>query len=97
MKIFQEIQRNVAFLGYARNARVFNGRQQCLLVGSVISLISVYVNLCYVASSPKEYLDSISLAILGSLLGISALDAMINVKTIFVYIDDAEEIISSSE
>lgn len=30
-----------------------------LMVGSVISLISVYVNLCYVASSPKEYLDSI--------------------------------------
>lgn len=97
MNIFKTIQLNLAIFGYKKNLRPFNKRQNTFLSISFLSVLSITTYLFYVANTPEEYLDSIYLVCVGNLMIISHFSTILKTKTVFVLIDEVEEVINKSE
>lgn len=97
MEIFQTIQMNFALIGFERNLGPFNKRQRwCFSAGSLSAFMLIVYLLC-VANTPKEYMDGIFVVAIGILMTISHISTMSKTENIFIFIDEAEEIINKSE
>lgn len=97
MKIFQTIQTNFALIGFERNLRPFNARQRLCFNAASLSVVSLIVYLLNVANTPKEYMDAIFVVALGILMTISHISTMLKTETIFIFIDEIEEIVNERE
>lgn len=98
MKILQLIQMHLALNGYKNpNLRPCNGQQKWFFVEMFLSITSLYVYLLFVADSLKEYMDSILVTAVGTLVVISRISTILKMKTIFVFIDEVEKLLNASE
>lgn len=97
MKIFQTTQTNLALLGFERNLRPFNKRQRWILIEGFLAVTACYVYLLLVADSSKEFMDSIFTTGVSNLILISHISTVLKTETIFVFIDDVEDVINASE
>lgn len=97
MKILQTVQTNLAVLGFERNLRPFNKRQMFWFFEGLLSSTTFVIYLLFEASSPKEYMDSIFMIVIGTLMTISHFSMILETETIFVLIDKIENIINASE
>lgn len=95
-KVFQTIQSKLALIGFEKNLRPFNRRQKRTFIVSAIFLSTLFINLLYVANSPKEYMDSILLCGGVSLATISQLGVILKTETMFILINEFEEVINES-
>lgn len=96
-KIFQTIQSKLALIGFERNLRPFNQRQKWTYIVSAVSLATMFIYLLLVANSPKEYMASIFICGVGTLITISHISVIVKTETIFKFISEFEEIINGSE
>lgn len=97
MKIFQTVQKHLASIGYRRNERSFNNDISVQLLKSILYIMCQWVYLLHIANTPKEYMDSIFMSAVGILVNISFLSTVLKMKTIFIFIDAAENAINTSE
>lgn len=94
---FQTIQTNLELIGFKRGVPPFNKRQTwCFIEGSISSFL-IYVYILHVAKSPKEYMAGIFLGAVGTLVEISHFSTNLKTKTMFVLIDEIEEVLVESE
>lgn len=97
MKIFQTLQMHLAFIGYAPNLRPFNKRQNWLFAKNFVCITLIYVQLLHVANSPNEYMDSIFMTVVATLVSISHISTTFQMKTLFIYIDEIEKLFNASK
>lgn len=97
MKIFQTIQIKFAFLGFESNLRPINNRQKWIFFEIFFCVTSLCVHLFHVASTPKEYLDSILITGMAILILISHISTILQMATIFTYIDEVEGVLNESK
>lgn len=98
MKIFQTTQMHLALNGYNNaNPRPFNKQQKWIFVEMFLSTTSFYAYLLCVADSAKEYMDSILLTAMGTIIAISRISTIFKTKTIFIFIDEFEEVLNASK
>lgn len=96
MKILQRAQANLAVLGFERNVRPFNRRQKFWFIEGLLSFNAFFVYLLLGASSTKEYMESIFMIVIGTLIIISHFSIILKTETIFVLIDELEGIVNAS-
>lgn len=98
MKIFQTIKMHLALSGCnKKNLSTFGTQQKWIFVEIFLSMTSLYVHLLCVAESPKEYMNSILLIAVGTLIIISRISTTLKMKTMFIFIEEVEEVLKSSE
>lgn len=98
MNIFQTTQMHLALNGYNNaNLRPFNKQQKFIFVEMILSLTSLYVHLLHVAESQKEYMFSILITAVDTLIAISHISTTLKMRTIFIFIDEVEEVLIASE
>lgn len=97
MKLFQTVRKNLTIIGIAEDAQSFNKRLKLISVLGASALFSVYVHLFYVAKTPKEYMNSMFIAMVGSLHVISAISIALKKKTIYSFMNEVEIVIQSSK
>lgn len=97
MKVFQTIRMHLAVLGFQENLQPFNGRQIFCCVQHAVGVISFYVHLFHVASTTEEYMDSIFMTAIASFMIISHISVVLKMKTIFLFFNEVEEVMNSSE
>lgn len=97
MKIFQTTQMYLRYGGFQRDQSAFNERQWWTILKYSFFMILQYVYLFAVASTPRQYMNSIFMSTAGILIVISYLSIVFKTATIFDYIDDVEHVINGSE
>lgn len=65
MKIFKKFQKYTEISGLIRDAGAFNNTQLIRILQTFISLVLLFVYLLQVASTPRQYLDSIFMTAVG--------------------------------
>lgn len=97
MKIFQTVQKQLASIGYRPNARPFNSDivRQCLKYSLLTTGQVVY--LFNFANTPTEFINSVFVTAIGILVLSSFISTAWKMKTIFIFIEETEEVINGSE
>lgn len=97
MKIAKTVKRQVASMGYRVDQRSFNTEQLWLLFERMLTLVLQFLDVLYVANNLRQYVESIFMIIVGTLLYVSLVSTIIEMPTIFTLIDDLEHVINESE
>lgn len=97
MKIYQTVRWNLALIGYKKNLRPFPKRLKWILFVKSTFIIAAYMHLFYVANTTKEFMDSIFVTGMGTLITISHISTIFKMETIFVFMNEIEEVINASE
>lgn len=97
MKIAQIVQKNLASIGYRADLRPFNKQQLWILLERMLILVSLFVYLFHVATTFRQYMDAIFMTTVGILMYISLVSTIAGMETIFILIDEMEQIINESE
>lgn len=96
IKIFQNVKKNLTSIGYSENQRGFHKEQLLRGFEGLLAVILQFVYLIHAATSTKEYMDSIYAITAGVGIFIAYLSMNINFSTIFVLIDDMEQLVNES-
>lgn len=91
-KIFHTIQSKLALIGFEKNLRPFNVRQNWTIIMASISLTTLVIYPLHLATTPKEYMDSIFVCGVGSLVTISHFSIIPKTETVFTFIDEIEQV-----
>lgn len=97
MKIAQTVKRHLASMGYKVDQRPFHTEQLRLLFERLLTLILQLVHAIHVANTPRQYMETIFMIMVGTSLYISLVSTIVEMPTIFILIDDMEEVINASE
>lgn len=97
MKIFQNVQKNLAFIGYSENQRPFKNRQLIFAFLSAWSIMAQFIYLFCIADTQKEFMEALFMTVASILIYISFLSTVLEMKTIFLLIDVVEKLINKSE
>lgn len=97
MKIYQTVKTNLALIGYKENLRPFNERQKWIFIIGFSTLLANYVDLLHDSNTPKEYMDSIFMSGIGTFVQISHISTTFKMETIFIFINEVEEVINASK
>lgn len=96
MKIFQTIQKKLANVGFARDQNALNRTQLEFIFKGYFLFFLFGMYPLRVASAPNEYLDWIFMSTSGILIYLSYMSIIFEMRTIFRFIDGAEEAINES-
>lgn len=88
---------HLALLGYGADLDPFNKRQKWIFVLVLLAMVPLYMYLLYVAESPGEYIHSIFVIAVRSLILISHISTIFKMETIFIFIDECEGTLNASE
>lgn len=97
MKILQTTQMHLALYGYEANSSPFSKRRKLIYIEIFVSQTAYMAHLLLVANTPKEYMNSIFMVGIAFLCTVSRINTMFKTKTIFIFIDEVEEILNSSK
>lgn len=97
MNIFQTVQMHFALIGYESKLQPFNRRQKLNFVHSLLSGFSVYAYFLHVANTPKEYMNSMFICGVGTLINVSHISTVLKMKKNFTVIEEVEEVLIARE
>lgn len=98
MKVFQTVQKYLAYLGFNQNDQnALNSRQFFTALNMIAMFILSLLYLFVVANTPREYLDSIYMTSAGLGLMTSYFSIVYKARELFDYFDDGEQLINNSE
>lgn len=97
MKIFQTLEMNLESGGFIRNQRPFNRRQLEHIVKMMFFMTLVFLYIGRDANTPRQYMDSILMSIVGTLCTIAYMSQVFKYATLFELIDCSEQIVNESE
>lgn len=84
-------------MAYIKHKRPFNEQQLRYMFKSIVAIIFQFVYLLRVAETSKEYMNSIFMTTVGTLVFVSHISTTIKMDKIFIFIDTLEKIINQSE
>lgn len=97
MKIYQTTRTCLALFGFQEDLQPFNKRQKLIFLPCVFFHTANLVQLFHVANTTQEYMDSIFLTTVGTLITASHISTIGKMKTIFSVINKIEEGINQSK
>lgn len=97
MKTFQQVQMSLASLGYRRNQSPFNKTQFWIFIKVFLTLISLWAQYILVASTPKQYMDSMYMIVAVTSFNIARLSTFLKNESIYDYINTVEEVLNGSK
>lgn len=97
MKIFQQVQMNLASLGYRRNQSPFHKLQLWICAKAVLTVCSLCIYCVREANTNREYIVTIFMIASVLLINISRLSTLFENAAIFNLIDRIENIINGSK
>lgn len=97
MKIAKEVKRNLASIGYRIDQRPFHKEQLWLLFERMLTLLLQFVHALYIANTPREFMETIFMIMVGILMYITLVSTINEMTTIFAVIEDMEQVINESK
>lgn len=97
MKIAQTVKWYLASMGYTADLHPFHKQQVWLLVERMVNIILQVIYVLYVANTSREYTETYFMIVVGILMYIPLVSTIIEMPTIFVLIDDMEQVINESK
>lgn len=97
MRIAKSVLKNLASIGYRANERPFNREQLWILLDRFITIILQFMYLLVEAKTPRQYMESYFTFCVALLMYISLMSTMVEMPTMFVFIDEIEQVIHESE
>lgn len=97
MKIAQTVKMNLISIGYRVDLRPFHIEQLWLLFERMLTLILQFVYFIYGANTPREDMELYFTLFVGILMYISLVSTIIEMPTIFLFIDNIKQVINESE
>lgn len=97
IKIFQNVQTNLAFIGYIANQRPFNNRQLIQAFLSAWSIMGLFIYIFCIADTRKEFVEALFMTVASVLIYTSFLSTVLKMKIIFFLIDKVEKLINKSK
>lgn len=97
IKMFQNVQKHLALIGYRANQHPLNNQQLIYGMKIIWTIIPQCAYLLYVDNTQKEFIVSIFMNITAILTFISFLSTVQKMTTMFCLIDKCEKVINKSE
>lgn len=97
MKVAQTVKRHLASIGYRVDKRPFHKEQVWLLFERMLTLILQLIHAIYVANTSRQYMETTFMIMVGILMYIPLVSTIIEMPTIFILIDDMEQVINESK
>lgn len=97
MALYQNVQKNLAFMGYSPNERPFNRKHMEIILAMAMCSSSEFIYLMQVANTPKEYMIAIFFVSTSILILIAFLSTAHKLKIFFVLIDKVQIAVNGSK
>lgn len=97
MKIFVTVSKHLESIGFAEHQQRFNTRQLKFSLNIILGIILISLNLCYIADTSVEYMNGILIDIVSIMVFIAFVSTVFKMATIFIFINQLDEIINQSE
>lgn len=97
MKIFQTTKLNLASMDLDANQSLFHKMQLLHILQGFLAIVLQCIYLIYVASTIREYMNSIFMTAFGILAYIVYWSMIFQTKTIFEFMDEFEKAINKSK
>lgn len=97
MKPFETVLKQLQSMGFIENQPRFNKHQLMLSLKIVLGALMVGANLLYAADTSEEYMNGILAIVTMILILIAYVSTVFKTATIFIFINQFNEIIKQSE
>lgn len=97
IKIFVTVKKYLALVGFGENNSAFDRRFLINGVLGILAMILLLVHLFHVASTAREYMESIVMTMAGVVSFIAYISMHFQYANIFILINEFEEAINDSE
>ena len=97
LKLFLTVKKNLASIGFSEQNRPFDREQLLRGFEGVLAMILQFVYLFHVASTVREYLESIIMTATGVGTLVAYISMNIQFDSIFILIDEVEQVVNESE
>lgn len=97
MKIFQNVQKNLSFIGFSANKHPLNNRLIFYGLTNILNTVAHFLYLFYIADTKEKVMKSLYISAASFIIFISFLSTVQKMKTIFSLINKVENLINKSK